>query len=305
MTSMGMEVEVCVVFTVRERYAHASKALEALYAGTEVPIRLLIVDAATPKRYLRRIEAAVRGRSRVEFLVHDAYLLPNQARNLAMASVREPFVFFLENDCEIRPGVVERLLAVSKQHAAVAVPWIWEDGHRHFDVRLGGVTDAEGGDILIRPAPEWTGPPASLEKLEFFENHCFLMPRESLQASGPFDGELNSRELIDLSLAVRRAGVKVFLVPGAAVDFFPPPPINWDELAHYRLRWDLRRVEASNERMRERWRISNMPQSNKFASRQYMRISRLTWGALRVRLELGRRWGLLRRRVRKAFGGAS
>lgn len=302
---MGFEVDVCVIFTVRERYAHAPKALEALYANTEIPFRLLIVDAATPKRYLRRIEAAVRGRPRVEFIVHEGYLLPNQARNLAMASVREPFVFFLENDCEIRPGVLERLLAVSREHSSVAVPWLWEDGRRHFDVRLGGVTDIESGDIVITPAPDWPGPPATLEKLEFFENHCFLMPRLALQAAGPFDAELNSRELIDLSLAVRRAGVPVFLVPGTAVDFFPPPPINWDELTHYRLRWNLEGVAASNERMRERWRISNMPQSNKFATRQYMRISRLTWGALRVRLELGRRWGLLRQRVRKAFGGVA
>lgn len=296
--------EVCVVFTARERYAHAPKALEALYANTEVPFRLLIVDAATPKRYLRRIEAAVRGRPRVEFIVHDGYLLPNQARNLAIASVREPFVFFLENDCQIRPGALERLLALSMRTSSVAVPWLWEDGRRHFDVRLGGVTNLESGDIAISPAPDWMAPPTTLEKIEFFENHCFLMPRQSLEASGPLDAELNSREPVDLSLAVRRAGVTAFLVPGAEVDFFPPPPIEWDELAHYRLRWDLKRVAASNERMRERWRISNMPQSNNFAWRQQMRVSRLTWNIVTLRPRLGRLWRLLRQRVRKALGRA-
>lgn len=296
-------MEVCVVFTARERYAHAPKALEALYANAEIPFRLLIVDAATPKRYLRRIEAAVRGRPRVEFIVHDGYLLPNQARNLAVASVREPFIFFLENDCEIRPGCLERLLAVSRRSSAVAVPWMWEDGRRHFDVRMGSVRELDNGEIFITPAPDWPTPPATQEKIEFFENHCFLMPRQSLEAAGPLDDELNTRELTDLSLAVRGADVAAFLVPGAEVDFFPPPPIRWDELAHYRLRWDLQRVQASNERVRRRWRISNMPRSHQFAWRQHLRISRLAWGALRLRLELRRRLWLLRQRVRKALGG--
>lgn len=300
---MDGEVEVCVVFTARERYAHAPKALDALFANTQVPFRLLIIDAATPKRHLRRIEAAVRGRPRVEFIVHDGYLLPNAARNLAIASAREPFVFFVENDCQIRPGCLERLLAVSKRSSSVAVPWMWEDGRRHFDVRAGRVIELDGGGISIDPAPGWTAPPATLEKLDFFENHCFLMPRRSLEAAGPLDDELNTRELVDLSLTVRRAGVQAFLVPGAAVDFFPPPPIRWDELAHYRLRWDLKRVRQSNERVRARWRIANMPQSHQFAWRQHLRVSRLAWGALRLRLELGRRWQLLRRRLLPALNG--
>lgn len=291
-----MEAEVCVVFTARERYAHAPKALEALYANTRVPFRLLVVDAATPKRYLRRIEAAVRGRPRVEFITHDGHLLPNRARNLAIASVREPFVFFVENDCEIRPGALERLLAVSREHSAVAVPWMWEDGRRHFDVRAGRVAELESGEISIEPAPGWDAPPETLEKLEFFENHCFLMPLGALEAIGPLDDELNTRELIDLSLAARRAGVPAFLVPGAEVDFFPPPPIRWDELAHYRIRWDLKRVQASNERVRLRWRISNMPRSGQFAWRQHLRVSRLAWGALQLRLTLGRLWRRLRAR---------
>lgn len=294
---MEAKTELCVVFTARERYAHAAKALDALYANTQIPFRLLIVDAATPKRHFRRIKAAVTGRPRVEFIVHDNYLLPNRARNLAVAAVREPFIFFLENDCEIRPGALERLLAVSRERSAVAVPWMWEDGRRHFDVRVGLATEVEGGEISIEPAPGWEAPPATLEKLEFFENHCFLMPRGALEAIGAFDEELNTRELIDLSLSVRRAGVQAFLVPGASVDFFPPPPIRWDELAHYRVRWDLRRVQASNERVRNRWRITNMPESGQFAWRQHLRVSRLAWGALHLRLELGRRWRELSQRV--------
>lgn len=299
-----MEAEVCVVFTARERYAHAPKALEALYASTRVPFRLLIVDASTPKRYLRRIEAAVRGRSGVEFIVHDGYLLPNQARNLAVASVREPFVLFLENDCELRPGCLELLLAVSRQSSSVAVPWLWEDRRRHFDVKLGRVVQLESGEISIDPAPDWATPPVTLEKLDFFESHCFLMPRPSMEAVGLLDAELNSGELIDFSLAVRRAGVAAYLVPGAEVDFVPPPPIRWDELAHYRLRWDLRRAEASLETLRKRWRIANMRQTPQFARRQHLRVSRLTWGALMARSRLGKAWRSALLRVRAALGGA-
>lgn len=300
--SSGAAVEVCVVFTARERYAHAPQALEALFANTKVPFRLLIVDAATPKRYLRRMEAVVRGRPRVEFIVHDGYLLPNQARNLGIASVREPFVFFVENDCEIRPGTLERLLEVSRNSAAVAVPWMMEDGRRHFDMRMGRVVELDNGEIAINPASDWRTPPPTLEKIEFFENHSFLMPLRSLRAAGPLDEELNTRELIDLSLSVRRAGVPAFLVPGAVVDFFAPPPIHWDELTHYRRRWDLEHVEASNKRVQMRWRISNMPRTTDFAWRQHLRVSRWTWGALWLWLALERIGMLLRRKVLDAVG---
>lgn len=297
------QTELCVAFTARERYAEAPQALRALFERAGVPFRLLIVDADTPAPYRRAIREAVAGRSGVEFLENPGYLLPNQARNLVLAAVREPFILFLENDCLVRPGCVERLLAESKASGGVAVPWVWEDGRRHFDVRLGSVRELPGGELSIIPAPDWTAPPAGRQKLDFFENHVFLMPTAVAQAMGGFDGELNTRELIDLSLAVRRAGASAWLVPGAEVDFFPPPPIRWNELPHYRRRWDMERVTASNERMQRRWRIANMPESKRFAFRQHLRVSRVTWAALKFRLELGRRWGLLRQRVFGVCGG--
>lgn len=285
------------MFTARERYAEAPRSLRALFERAGVPFRLLIVDAATPKRYRRGMEEAVRGRRGVEFLSHDGYLLPNRARNLAAEAVREPFVLFLENDCRLRPGCVERLLAEARMSSGVAVPWIWEHGKGHFDLRTGTATELASGELFIEPARGFPSPPSTRERLEFFENHAFLMPRAAIEAAGPFDDELNSRELVDYSLCVRRAGVPVFLVPGAEVDFYPPPPIRWDELAHYRLRWDLHRVERSNERVRSRWRIVNMPSSRRFAWRQHLRVSHLAWGGWRLRLAIERWWASLHRSV--------
>lgn len=298
-----MSPELCVVFTARERYAEAPAALEALFARAEVPFRLLIVDAATPQSYRRRIEAVVRGRPGVEFLSHDRYLLPNQARNLAVSAVREPFVLFHENDCHVRPGCVRRLLEESRASGAIAVPWLWEHGRGHFDLRAGSVSELPGGGLAILPGPGWASPPAAPQRLDFFENHAFLMPRAALEAMGPFDGELNTRELIDISLSVRKAGVRALLVPGAEVDFIPPPPIHWDELPHYRLRWDLERAEAGNERVRLRWGIAAMPGSKSFVWRQHLRVSRLTWAAWRLRRFIGRAWGKTLQRALRAFGG--
>lgn len=289
--------ELCVVFTARERYAEAPRALRHLYERAGVPFRLLIVDADTPRARREAIREAVAGREEVEFLEHPEYLLPNQARNLGLSAVREPYVLFLENDCLPRPGCVERLLAEAKASGGVAVPWVWEDGRRHFDMGAGTVIELPDGGLSIAPAAECDGPPARRERLDFFENHVFLMSRAAAESIGPFDGELNTRELVDYSLSARRAGVAAWLVPGAEVDFIPPPPIRWDELAHYRRRWDMSRVASSNERVRERWRIAGMRPSTGFAWRQHLRVSRVTWGAWRLRLELGRVWRELRQRL--------
>jgi glycosyltransferase involved in cell wall biosynthesis len=108
--------EVCVVVSARERYATAGRMLEALQEHTPIPFRLVVVATGASDRYLAAITAALARHPAAEIIGGPHFLQPNAARNLGFASVREEFVFFIDNDCFPRRGCLDHLLAVARSN---------------------------------------------------------------------------------------------------------------------------------------------------------------------------------------------
>jgi hypothetical protein len=96
--------------------------------------------------------------------------------------------------------------------------------------------------------------------VDFIEQHCVLFRRSVFDRIGPYDEELNTRDEVDLSLALFHAGVTVVLEPRAVVNYVPPTaPPEPAELPYYRMRWDLDRAERSRERIATRWSLVETP----------------------------------------------
>lgn len=278
-----------VVFSARERFSPAARSLATLFANCPVPFQLVVVDGGTPERYRREIDAALAGRPDVVRVGSPDYLLPNKARRLGTEKATGDLILYLENDCMIRPGAVEALMAAAADEpSGVLVPWLWEKTARHHDSSAITIVKQPDGSLRIHPEKEPLAFGTERLKIEFFEHHCFLITRPALAVLGTGDEELNTREAIEISVHAWSAGVPVILEPKAQVDFHAPPPVEAEERDFYHFRWDRARADASHDRVAGRWNIVDMPDTYAFVREQMLRKSHWTWSYIRARSLLRR-----------------
>jgi GT2 family glycosyltransferase len=255
--------DLTIGFLARERFVLAAESLVSLYEHTAVPFELIVVDAATPPRYREEIQQVLDRHDNYRILRADEPLLPAAAKNLIVHATRTEYLCILENDNLFDDGWLEPLIdACESGGADVAVPLIREGRgtQGHFDHHLGTLVRLDDGrwriDPVVRPREQAT----AREPVTFVEQHCLLFRRSVFDRIGPFDEELNTRDEVDLSLALHHAGARVLLEPASVVNYVPPhsAPAD-DELPYYRMRWDLAQAEASRERIAARWSLVETP----------------------------------------------
>lgn len=258
-----MSSTVTIGFLARERFAMAGESLASLYDKTTVRFELLVVDAATPDRYLREMQAVLDRHDNWRMLHSDRHLLPAAAKNLILQEVASEYVCLLENDTLFTDGWLEALLDACETFPAdVATPVIREGRGEaeHFDAHLGSLFQTEDGRWDIAPLTKPRNDTRERERVQFVEQHVLLFRRSVFDRIGPYDEELNTRDEVDLSLALHHAGATVVLEPRAVINYVPPTsPPEADELPYYRMRWDLERAAASRERIKQRWFLVDTP----------------------------------------------
>jgi hypothetical protein len=256
---------ITIGFLPRERFVTAAESLESLYAHTTLPFRLVVVDPATPPRYMAAMREVLDRHDNWRMISIDRHVLPAVSKNLVLAQAHDEYVCLLENDNVFSPGWLEALLEACEEHPAdVAAPLIREGRGTtgHFDHHLGSVvpSDAVPGRWEVRPLDRPRETLNTRQPVEFVEQHCLLFRRAVFERIGPYDEELNTRDEVDLSLALRHAGAAVVVEPRSVVNYVPPTAApEDDELPFYRLRWDMERAEKSRERIRERWQLVETP----------------------------------------------
>jgi hypothetical protein len=262
----------------RERFSVAAEAIAQLFAATPEPFRLVVVDCATPARYLRDIEAVLGDRENVELVRHDTYLLPNQSKNILSArAAADEWVCLMENDVFVQNGWLTAMLtACLETKADAAVPLIIEgdiDGKVHFDKRLGRIEPVgEPGNQKWTILPsEYKGSAdvsASRRVQQMIEDHCVLYAPGVAQRLPARDEDLNTREPVELGMALHSIGAKVIFEPSARVVFKPPVAIEPEERDFFAHRWNRERADASRERVIQRWNLENMPSSVQFVDKR-------------------------------------
>lgn len=277
-----MTPSIAIGFLPRERFELAAESLASLYAHTSLPFELIVMDAGTPARSLQPMLDVLAAHTNWKILHNDGPLLPAVSKNRILAAVAPgtEFVCLLENDNLFNHGWLDELLDACMTYPAdVAAPLIREGrgNEGHFDRHLGELvaSTTHPGRFEVVPVANSRHLLEQVTPVQFVEQHCLLFRREVFERIGPFDEELNTRDEVDLSLALHHADATVVVVPRSVVNYVPPtsPPED-DELPFYRLRWDLDRAATSRERIQERWSLVETPGDLEFV-RYRMLIPRL------------------------------
>jgi hypothetical protein len=247
-----------VVCVPRDHYHDAPRALAAVLDNTTGPYDLVYVLGRAPKDIREHVRREAR---RVGFTLveHDEHLLPNRARNLAMAHVTTEYVAFVDNDVLVEPGWLDALVGCADDTGAAMVGPLQlygepSDGGIHV---AGGFIDIDESatphPIVITQRHQGRrehelAEPLVRSRCDFAEFHCLLARTDVVRDLGLDEGYLSTREVEDFALRLRAAGGECWFEPGARAGFLPPRTIRWSELGFLSRRWGERANRISMDR---------------------------------------------------------
>jgi GT2 family glycosyltransferase len=110
-------------------------------------------------------------------------------------------------------------------------------------------------------------PPLQRIKVGFTEVHAFLIRKEYLDKINGFDeGVMSTRDHVDLTLNVRKAGGIIYFEPKAIITFvghFAAPKLEAWEEEFYKLRWSNAWEFNSLKHLTKKWGLSESDDFNK------------------------------------------
>ena len=232
-----MTATITIGFLPRERFEVGAESLATLLDNTNEPYELIVTAPAMPDRYRREMDEVLEHRPTTIVVEVDHLLLPAASKNRILEHATGDYVAFVENDVLYPPGWLDGLVAACEEFPAdVASPLFGEvrGNEEHFDQHLGRIVDpTPGRPIDIRGIAGPRNNATERTRVDFIEQHCLLYRRSALDAITPFDEELNTRDEVDVSMALWAAGKTVVLEPAVRINDVPPTTAPADDELDY------------------------------------------------------------------------
>jgi GT2 family glycosyltransferase len=257
---------VTVIVSPRERFSETERSLLSILSDRSTPFDLVVVDGGSPS-HVRDAIARLQQKYGFRWLRTEHVLTPNEARNLAIAEAKTPWLLFVDNDVIIERGWIGRLVAAGEANDAQLVgPLYLQDAGRGPEVHMaGGIAGfvEENGRRRFREAHSHYGmAPDKARRLvasgpvELLEFHCMLAHREVFDVHGPLDEQLlTTMEHVDLCMLVRDRGGRVWHDMETSITYLVPPPFEATDLGYFALRWCEEWNEATMDRFAAKWRL--------------------------------------------------
>jgi hypothetical protein len=265
---------VAIVVVPRDRFSTFPSCLDALYAHTGMPFRLVVVAGATDRDtrdYLMTVQGT---HQNVDLILPDHLLPQSESRNLGLRHTKDRYCVVLENDTIVHANWLAPMLrCLQDEGAAVVTPLMyWYRGVHTagcmFDERL------ENGTIVFRHRILYGD--IHRKRIDYPENHCVLIDRQVIPDDDLFE-EVEPFD-VDLGLLLRKRRLSAYVEPQSVATYASPPPIEVRDVSPYKLRWDPVAWKVRNRRFMKKWNVTYDP-SHKIASyrRQQLKLGLANW----------------------------
>jgi glycosyltransferase involved in cell wall biosynthesis len=279
-----MAAEMVVIGVMpRDRLSMFPHCLEALYAHTDGPFRVVLVAGGADHATRQHLQTLQAQHANLSVVLADKLLEQATARNLVLQHVHEQFCVLIENDTLVHPNWLHPLLeCMQEERAAVVAPLLLDfwDGTIHT---AGGVFEerAQDGAVAFHHESMYHRmPPARVPqqrtRIAYAEAHCLLIDRQQLldhplfEDVEPFDA--------DLGLTLRSRGLTAFMEPRSRATYLTPPPLHLGDIAAFKFRWDAAAWAVRNRRFRHKWRVTyDGSRKQRFYRRQHWKLGLARW----------------------------
>lgn len=203
--------EVTVVVPVRDRAASLRRCLASL----GLVARVLVVDDASVDA---AAVASVVDDHHAQLVRRDVNGGPAAARNTGLALVRTPLVAFVDSDCVLLPGWLDRLLpALLDEQVGAVAPRVVGAGGPGILARY----ERHSGPLDLGPL---AGPAAPGARVGYVPAAVLLCRRDALLESG-FDETMRVGEDVDLVWRLRGHGLSVRYEPAVVASHEARPTV--------------------------------------------------------------------------------
>src|SRR3972149_3382598 len=207
---------VSILIVTFNKAEYTFQCLETIKAHSDVPYELIIVDNASTDDttgLLERLENAtvIRNTGNAGFL---------RACNQGARSARGEFILFLNNDTQVSPNWLEKLVATARSYpscGAVGAKLVFPTGRLQeagSTVLSNGVTRGRGRNSNPL-SPDY----CSVKEAEYCSGACLLVRKDLFSGLGGFDERYSPAyyEDVDLCFGIRKLGYKVVVEPEVQV----------------------------------------------------------------------------------------
>lgn len=260
---------VTVAIVPRERFSHTEHTIRSVIDNTQIEHDLIFVDGKTPDDVMQRIETDLE-RAHAKVISSDAYVSPNEARNMAAKASETDYIVFLDNDTLVGPRWLDALVQCADETGATqAGPLQFIGDFKTQTIHIaGGILHEEVMDgkkilydeqKLFEAKLKSISEPLRRSKCDYIEFHCMLLRQDFLEQLGGLDEQLKSvHEHIDLGLELRRNQKDVYFEPGSLVTYIPPREVSWFDLPYFEIRWSEEWTLLSAEHFRKKWKYDRL-----------------------------------------------
>lgn len=269
-----MSESVVIVVIPRDRFSVFPRCLEALYAYTDVPFRVIVVVGGadrTTEEYLHQLQVQ---KDNMNVVLVDHLLRQDEARNIALQKADERFCIVLENDTIVHENWLAPMLECMREEgAAVVTPLIFWYRGLHTAGCMFEEREKDGA-VVFHHKIMYTG--IRRKRIDYPENHCVLIDRQLLSGIDIFD-DVEPFD-VDLGLTLRKHGLSVFLEPRSVATYSAPPPLEVRDIPAFKSRWDVASWEARNRRFMQKWGVTYDPSSKRASyRRQQLKLGLARW----------------------------
>jgi GT2 family glycosyltransferase len=259
-----------IAVLVRDRVSTFPKCLDALYAATHLPFRIIVVVGGADLATRIYLDGVARRRENLRVIYRDSVLREADARRLALGSISAARCVLMENDSIVHPGWLRPLLDAARQErAAIVMPLVlWHRGVHAAGCNFEVVT--RDGSRRLEHSIEYVD--IRRRRIGYAETHCMLVDLDQLTTSDLCD-EVEPSD-VDLGLTLRSKGCTAVIEPRSVITYAAPPPNEVRDIEHSLDRWSLDRWCQSHERFVAKWNL-HYDASAKHASyrRQALRLA--------------------------------
>ncbi len=263
---MAPEPAATVVVVSRDRWSLASETLGLLLARTDPRHPVVVVDGRAPRRLRVELDRyAASGRVRVAR--RNRFLGSNEARNIGADGATTEWVAFVENDAVLSDGWLEKLLALGESRNAASVFPAYLERQPDGPIVHGIGADLEVGERagvrylrehqhhLGRRWEDVAGEVQPVARVQS-EPHALAIRREVLEEMGGLDEALLSWfDHTDLALHHRERGLASWFAPHVTCTYLAPPPVAFEDVPSFLLRWGRDWYERSLDHLCRVWRL--------------------------------------------------